>query len=184
VQDERCAGANGGQLDARGDYYVRADGYWGRYVAYADPATAPQTCILRVRAGETEFDPGYLLPLEELTGSKINFPWFHVSGSQYIAWAWDNGATPPTDPDEYWASTDFRPLLVDIERRTSEPYPDLEGTIIVSSAERELDGVKYYEWSEVGYVDDGLHADIVQLRPDGIVRKFSLPSLWALGRIR
>lgn len=184
VQDERCAGANGGQVDARGDYYVRADAYWGRYVAYADAASAPQTCILRVRAGETAFDPDYLLPLAELTGSKINFPWFHVSGSQYVAWAWDEAGTPPADPDEYWASTNFRPLLVDIEQRTSVPYPDLEGSIIVSSAERELDGVKYYEWSAMGYVDEGLHADIVELRPEGIVRKFSLPSLWALGRLR
>jgi len=75
-------------------------------------------------------------------------------------------------------------LLVDIERGTSEPYPDLEGTLIVSSSERELDGVKYYEWSKVGYLGADSRADIVELRPSGIVRRFNVVSLWAFARIR
>ena len=61
---------------------------------------------------------------------------------------------------------------------------DLEGTLIVSSSERKLDGVSYYEWSEVGYLGADSHADIVELRSTGIVRRFSVLSLWALARIR
>jgi hypothetical protein len=75
-------------------------------------------------------------------------------------------------------------LLVDLKQRTSEPYPDLEGTVIVSSEERELDGKPYYEWSESGFVGEENHAEVVELTPTGIRRTFSLPSLWALARIR
>jgi hypothetical protein len=184
VTDERCAGANGGHMDERGDYYVRADGYWGHYAAYGDQASEVQTCVLRLRAGESEFDPEYMVSMESLTGSRINWPWFHVEGTRYIAWAWDTNETLPEDPGDYWLSRSFKPLLVDLEQGTSEPYPDLEGTIIVSSTERDLDGVKYYEWSKVGYLGADSHADIVELRPSGIVRRFSTLSLWALGRIR
>jgi hypothetical protein len=182
--DERCAGANGGHMDEHGDYYVRADGYWGKYAAYGPQAGEVGTCVLRIRAGEVEFDRDYLVSMESLTGSPINWPWFHVEGANYLAWAWDPNEALPDDSDDYWVSRSFRPLLVDIERGTSEPYPDLEGTVIVSSSERELDGVKYYERSEVGYLGANSRADIVELRPSGIVHRFSVVSLWALARIR
>jgi hypothetical protein len=182
--DERCAGANGGHMDEHGDYYVRADGYWGKYAAYGPQAGEVGTCVLRIRAGEVEFDRDYLVSMESLTGSPINWPWFHVEGANYLAWAWDPNEALPEDSDDYWVSRSFRPLLVDIERGTSEPYPDLEGTVIVSSSERELDGVKYYERSEVGYLGANSRADIVELRPSGIVHRFSVVSLWALARIR
>jgi hypothetical protein len=182
--DERCAGANGGYMDEHGDYYVRADGYWGYYAAYGARASEVQTCVLRIRAGEVDFDPDYMVSMESLTGSRINWPWFHVEGTRYVAWAWDPDQTLPKDPSDYWLSRSFRPLLVDIERGTAEPYPDLEGTLIVSSSERELDGVKYYEWSDVGYLGADSRADIVELRPSGIVRRFNVVSLWAFARIR
>jgi hypothetical protein len=184
IVDERCAGANGAHIDEDGDLYVRADGYWGFYAAYADPASEVQTCVLRLRRGATEFDPDYLVSMEEVTGSRINWPWFHVEGSSYVAWAWDAQQPPPADPNDYWLSRTFRPLLVDLEQGISEPYPDLDGTLIVSSEERGLDGKPFYEWSETGFIGEENHADVVELTPSGIRRTFSLPSLWALARIR
>jgi hypothetical protein len=122
--------------------------------------------------------------MEAVTGSRINWPWFHVEGSSYIAWVWDEQQPPPADPNDYWLSRGFKPLLVDLEQGTSEPYPDLEGTIIVSSEERELDGKPFYEWSQDGFIGEENHADVVELTRQGIRRTFSLPSLWALSRIR
>jgi hypothetical protein len=61
----------------------------------------------------------------------------------------------------------------------------VDDTIVVSNPvtlEMALDGVAYYEWS-----DQGLGAEstqVMELRREGLVPKFSLPSLWALGRIR
>ena len=182
IQDTRCAGANGGYVDAVGDYYVRADGYWGFFAAYGLDAPSVRTCTLRVRAGALEFDPDYLVDTRELTGTAINFPWFHVQGSQYVAQAWDSTQTVPEDTGQYWYA-DMTPLLVDIEQGSAVPYPDLDGSIMVSSAEYSIDGVAYYEVNPEGFVVGG-RSEIVELRPEGIVPKFSVPGLWGFGRIR
>jgi hypothetical protein len=182
IEDRRCAGANGGYVDAAGDYYVRADGYWGYFAAYGAGAADVRTCTLRVRAGTTEFDPDYLVDTRELTGTAINYPWFHVQGSQYVAQAWDPSQTLPEDTGQYWYA-DMTPLLVDIEQGSAAPYPDLDGSIMVSSAEYSIDGVAYYEVNPEGFVVGG-RSEIVELRPEGIVPKFSVPGLWGFARIR
>ena len=56
--DERCAGANGGHRDERGDYYVRADGYWGKYAAYGARASEVGTCVLRIPRWRSGVRPG------------------------------------------------------------------------------------------------------------------------------
>jgi hypothetical protein len=182
IEDTRCAGANGGLVDARGDYYVRADAYWGYFAAYGADAASVRTCVLRVLAGTTEFDPEYLVDTRQLTGTSINYPWFHVQGSQYLAQVWDPAQTLPEDTSQYWYS-DLAPLLVDIDQGTATPYPDIDGSIMVASAEYSIDGVSYYELNPQGFVVGG-RSDIVELRPEGIVRKFSVPGLWGFGRIR
>ena len=182
IEDSRCAGANGGHVDERGDYYVRADGYWGFFAAYGAGAASVRTCMLRVRAGTTEFDPDYLVDTRELTGTPINYPWFHVEASQYIAQAWDPTQVVPEDSGQYWYA-DMAPLLVDVEQGSAAPYPDLDGSIMVSSAEYSIDGVTYYERNPEGFVVGG-RSEIVELRPEGVVPKFSVPGLWAFGRIR
>jgi hypothetical protein len=182
IEDSRCAGANGGRVDERGDYYVRADGYWGFFAAYGEAADSVRTCVLKVPAGSVEFDPSYLVDLGQLTGTTINYPWFHVQGSQYLAQVWDAAQPIPDDPGQYWYA-DMKPLLVDVERGTAVPYPDIDGSIMVASAEYSIDGVSYYELNPQGFVVGG-RSDIVELRPEGIVRKFSVPGLWAFARIR
>lgn len=182
IEDARCAGANGGYVDSAGDYYVRADAYWGYFATYGADAASVRTCTLRVRSGQREFDPDYLVDTRELTGTAVNFPWFHIQGSQYVAQAWDGTQTVPEDPSQYWYA-DMVPLLVDIEQGSSAPYPDLDGSIMVSSAEYSIDGVTYYEVNPEGYVVGG-RSEIVELRPEGIVPKFSVPGLWGFGRIR
>jgi hypothetical protein len=182
IEDERCVGADGGYVDARGDYYVRAGGYWGLFAAYGDDAAASRTCVLRVRAGEEAFDPEYLVDMRELTGTYVNFPWFHVQGSQYLAQAWNPSVPIPELVDDYWLGAGLEPILVDIDSGRVTPYPDMDGAVMISSAEVVVDGVTYYTLS-----DQVLGADqvqVVELRPEGIVPRFSLPSLWAFARIR
>jgi hypothetical protein len=183
VEDERCIGADGGYVDEHGDYYVRAGGYWGYYVAYGSNPASTRTCILRLRAGEDQFDADYLVDLRELTGSYVNFPWFHVQGSQYIAPVWPGAQDIPEVVDDYWFSRDLQPLLVDIESGAVTPYPALEGAVVNSSAEYRVDGVSYYEWATEALGGEG-NANISELRPTGLVPRFSLPSLWAFARIR
>lgn len=184
IEDSRCVGGGGAHVDAKGDYYVRAGALWGRFAAF-DPSV--RTCVLRVKSGEVEFDPDYLVDLEELTGSYVNYPWFHVTGSKYVAHAWDPELPLPETLDDFYASdasTRYRQLLVDVQAGTAEPYPDLEGGHLISSDEFRIDGVSYYQYSETGYVEDG-SSDIVELHPSGVVQRFHVPgSLWAFARIR
>jgi hypothetical protein len=186
VEDERCVGGGGPYVDARGDYYVRSGAMWGQYAAFGAGSENVRTCMLRVRAGQQSFDPDFLVDFRELTGSYVNFPWYHVSDTRYVAHAWDPAVPLPTLDDYYAAdaSTRFRQLLVDVEARTAQPYPDLAGGKVISSDEFKIDGVSYYQLSETGYVPGGT-TDIVELRPEGITRRFHvMGSLWQLARIR
>jgi hypothetical protein len=183
VEDERCVGVDGTQVDAEGNYILRAGASWGTYAAYGERPEGVRTCLLRIRAGERQFDPDYLVDMRALTGSYVNFPWFHVQGSQYLAQPWDPGVPLPEVLDDYWNGAGLTPMLVDIGTGESQPYPDVAGTIMVSSMEFELDGVAYYQLSQTGTVVNG-SAQISELRPTGLVPRFSLPELWALARIR
>lgn len=187
IEDTRCVGGGGGRVDEQGNYYVRAGALWGQYAAFGEGSQSVRTCLLRINAGEETFDPDFMVDFRELTGSYVNYPWFHVAGSRYLAHAWDPALPLPATVDEYYApeaGPQFRQLLVDVEARTAEPYPHLAGGRLISSDEFAIDGVSYYQLSQTGYVPGG-SADIVELRPEGVVRRFSVTgSLWALARIR
>lgn len=187
IEDERCTGGGGGLADANGDYYVRSGAMWGRFAALGEGAEDVRTCVLRLNAGDDAFDPDYLVDFRELTGSYVNYPWFHVSGSQYVAHVWPSETPLPESVDDFYASdaaTHYEQLLVDVDTQTSEPYPHLAGASLISSDEFKIDGVSYYQLSETGYVEGG-STDVVELHPDGIERRFHvLGSLWALARIR
>lgn len=179
VEDTRCVGVDGGHVDDNGDFYLRAGGYWGSSAAYADE----RTCVLRIKAGESEFDSSYLLDMEELIGTYVSFPWYHVQGTKYLANAWVGETPLPESIDDYWDGAGLEPLLVDVATGESEPYTDLEDTVIVSTGEFKLDGKAYFQRSDTGTAVNG-KVDVVELTPSGVIEKFSLPELWALARIR
>lgn len=183
VEDARCVGSDGAHVDTNGDLYLRAGGYWGSAAAYGDRAAETRTCVLRIKADAATFDPDFLVDISELTGSYVNFPWFHVEGSQYLAQVWASEVAFPDDIDEFWDGAGLSPLLVDIDSGESVPYPDVANRTMVSSSEFKLDGVSYYQLSETGTAVGG-STDVVELRPDGITTRFTLPELWAFARIR
>lgn len=182
VEDDRCIGGDGGYVDAGGDYYVRAGGYWGYFAAYGPAREAARTCVLKLPAGGAGFDPDYLVDMRELTGTYVNFPWFHVEGSTYLTQVWDSAVALPENANDYYLGAGLKAQLIDIESGSVAPYPDIDGTIPISSNEIALDGVAYYEWSDQGL--GAASTQVMELRREGLVPKFSLPSLWALGRIR
>lgn len=183
VEDQRCVGADGAHVDEKGDFYLRAGGYWGSAAAYGPQATTTRTCVVRINAGESVFDPNYLVDMKALTGTYVNLPWFHVEGSKYLAQPWDPAVPVPASIDDYWDGAGAKPMLVDIATGESQPYPHVAGHTVVSRAEFKLDGTSYYQLSQTGSAVNG-SATVVELHPEGIVRRFTLPELWALDRIR
>jgi hypothetical protein len=70
ARDERCGGLWDSVLDSRGDLYL-ATGVWDaaqNRTLGATISTAP--CLLRVNAGETEFDPGYFVEMSSLAAGQ------------------------------------------------------------------------------------------------------------------
>ena len=187
VEDSRCVGGGGARVDAEGNYYVRAGALWGQYPAFGEGSENVRTCMLRVNAGEEAFDPNFLVDFRDLTGSYVNYPWFHVGDHQYLAHAWDPALPPPQTVDDFYAldaTPRFRQLLIDVDAQTAEPYPHLAGGRLISSDEFQIDGVSYYQYSQTGYTAGG-STDVVELRPEGIVQRFHVPgSIWAFARIR
>lgn len=181
VNDTRCIGADGGHVDAKGDFYLRAGGNFGRYATFGPLAATAKTCTLRIKAGETAFDTSYLFDNKEVVGTSISWSSYHVKGSKYLG-LFRDPATPVPAVAEY-EDRGFKAFLYDIDAKTAAPYPFVEGGTMVSSIEFEVDGVSYYQLSSTGSVVNGT-TDVVALREDGIEKKFSLPELWALKRIR
>lgn len=179
VEDDRCLPGGPSRVDEDGDYYVHGEGYFGYFLAYGGVPDA-RTCILRMKAGETELDPDYLVDYKEVLGSYISEQWIHVTGDQFLANAWDPDLPLPEDPEEFWGNEALRPLLADIGDESAEPYPHLEGKESVDGTTRELDGVSYYQLSDTGYVEGG-NTDVVALRPDGIRQQFHLSGGFMLG---
>jgi hypothetical protein len=184
VEDSRCLPGGPARVDENGDYYLNAGGYYGYFLAYGDVDPAARTCMLRVRAGQTTFDPDFLVDYQELTGSYVSDPWFHVSGSQYVSRSWDPAMRFPAVPDDFWEGAALRPLLVDTVANTAVPYPSLAGAKAVDGTTREVDGVSYYQLSQTGYIENG-NTDVVELHPDGIIPRFHLDGfLLGLERVR
>jgi len=185
VEDDRCAaGYDGAFVDSEGDLYVQAGAHWGSFAAYGPGAGSLTTCVLRVRAGETSFDPGYLLDYQAVTGSYLNRVWFPVSGSKFFGAAWDPERPVPEELDLWYQDNTFRPLLVDVVTMQAQPYPSLEGTVLISSLPFRLDGTTYYQLSGTGF-GLGSVVDVVELREEGVQTRFRAPGeLWAIGRVR
>jgi hypothetical protein len=183
VEDSRCLPGGPSFLDAKGDYYVHGGGYYGYFFTYAG-ATDPRTCALRVKAGESEFDPDYLLDYKEVTGSYVNTPWIGVSGDQYITRAWDDATTLPEVADDFWTVLNPNPVLIDAAEGTSVAYPDLAEYAVIDGQTRIMDDVSYFQLSETGYVEGG-DTDVVELHADGVKKKFHLGGfLLTLDRVR
>src|SRR5690606_17323470 len=107
----------------------------------------------------------------------------HVSASQYLALVWPTATPVPASIDDFWNGDGLEPMLVDVASGEATPYPDVADSGMGSSSEFSLDGRAFYQLSETGTAVGG-SADVVELTSDGVVQHFSLPELWALGRIR
>jgi hypothetical protein len=184
IEDDRCLPGGPAHVDARGDYYIQAGAFYGYFLAYGEVEPGARTCVLRLRAGESELDPEYLLDYQELTGSYVSDPWFNISDSQYFARSWDPSVPFPESSDEFYDNAALRPLVVDIDTGATRPYPDLSDVKTIDGVTRVVDGVSYFQLSETGYVENG-NTDVVELHADGVLPKFHLNGfLLNLERIR
>ncbi len=100
-RESRCPALGNSAVDSRGDRYFAQDNY-AVAVHFKFPETAPAPCMLRIRAGETSFDPDWTRTLDGELGTSI--------------WT---GATPGADGKFYvQAIAEDAPAVIAAE----EPY--------------------------------------------------------------
>lgn len=70
AEDDRCASGGRPVFDAAGNAYVLGDGrtYSIQMFANAAGTTPPKNCLLRIKAGEIDFDANYFFEITALTG--------------------------------------------------------------------------------------------------------------------
>jgi hypothetical protein len=146
LRDERCGSAWYGSLLPNGDFVVPGTSWGGSARFYIQPPP-PQNCLLRIRSGESTFDPDFLLSLDEVTAPLVDGATFTYAAEVGGAVVWAREPGEFADADTYYTDTVWRPRFVDVESwssRTMDEGLRSEGwfgeTFIVDGAPHFPDG--------------------------------------------
>lgn len=145
ISDDRCYGASTMVKDDNGDIYVSSYGYAGR-IFQAEGYDYKPTCILRINAGEDEFDPDFFVSFPDLMGGKESTRWYPVNGRYSYTIAIDRA---DLEASEQPFNTEGEIWMVDIVERTAKKveglpnssafyslgYPDSDDSIVLGALE-------------------------------------------------
>lgn len=114
ITDPRCPGSNFADRDPDGNIVILGDGVLGFTRYFATPA-AQSACLLRIKRGETEFDPDWIVEGSTITGERVaDVASFQVSGDRFLAVRRDEDSAPVgalEDPFQYFSRTRFVPVV-------------------------------------------------------------------------
>ncbi len=79
IEDDRCYGPSTMVKADNGDVYVSSYSFSGRIYQTAGYEYRP-TCVMRIKAGEDEFDPSYFVSFPDLLGGRECVRWYPVNG--------------------------------------------------------------------------------------------------------
>lgn len=111
ARDERCEMGWPGTTLPNGDLYIVGNAAGTGY-QFSDPPAKPN-CLLRIRAGETEFDPDFVQYLDDVTQPLVGGSSFKYAAELNggVVWATDPGDF--ADKEEFFSTSVWRPVLVD-----------------------------------------------------------------------
>jgi hypothetical protein len=111
VHDDRCGGLWDSVLDSRGDLYL-ATGVWdAAQNRTLGDAVSGKPCLLRVKAGQTEFDPGYFAEMSTLAAGQAAGALVAGVGDEAFIKVLDEtglGAIGAESFDEVWAGAHWQ----------------------------------------------------------------------------
>ncbi len=117
IEDPRCSmGAVAAKLE-NDDLLVYGDASTGLLNLFGNPPAAPN-CVLRIKAGETDFDPTFFQVLDDVTAPSIAGSRFAYDAGKALVWARDPGEFGTVD--DYYSGTRWTPFLVDPEEWSAE----------------------------------------------------------------
>jgi hypothetical protein len=111
VRDERCGGLWDSVLDSQGDLYL-ATGVWdAAQNRTLGDAVSGKPCLVRVKAGQTEFDPDYFVEMSELAAGQAAGALVAGVGDQAFIKVLDEtglGAIDAKSFDEVWSGAHWQ----------------------------------------------------------------------------
>jgi hypothetical protein len=188
LSDGRCGGGWSLFTDPKGDLYALGNAWFGfAHFFDRDPSRQPNDCLLRVRSGTTEFDPDFLLDLNEVAGTPAVYHAWQSEGRSVVAAIWDPNDDPadlPT-PDDYWSAPMQRDL-VRIDEGASAPLQGIPKSAVFSTLNYRLDGQLYMLMSEgsPGASNDARSTLYQVVEDRAELALTTVGDLWSIGRIR
>ncbi len=183
-EDERCVGGFSGlQLAEDGTIYAMGDNY---LVWHWFDETFPPTCVLRIRPGETRFDPDFFLDLETLLDGDPASGFFYAGDGVAYTQAMDEDGGD-VDPRAEPLGFLNQPVATWWEVNLSNPVTARPLTALGQASPRSgpgfrIDGRLFIQQSEAGFAGD---TTLVEITPDGLIQEtFDVVGLITnLGRI-
>jgi uncharacterized protein DUF4374 len=188
ISDRRCGGGWSLFVDDIGDLYALGNAYFGfAHFFDRDPARHLNDCLLRVRAGSTEFDPDFYLDLNSTANTPAVYHTWQSSGRSIVAATWDPALDPSElgSSDDYWSAPMNR-TLVRINEGASEPISGIPASAVFSTLNYRLDDELYMLMSEGSSGPEG-DARSTLYRITDSAAELALTTagdIWSIGRIR
>lgn len=175
-------------VDAEGNVYVMGDGALGFQVMASPKKSSLPQCVMRVKKGETEFDPDFYVDVQAATGSPAFRSAYFMPGNKLLVNLWAPDVKPEDVVDTsssgwYWELPPyFEWAIVDLEKGTAQKVDDLPRGAAQFSGELKVDDINY-----VQIYDEAKSATIYRVDPDGTVTEVLEPGTAAdvqyLGRL-
>ena len=144
ADDNRCGFLSAGIVASNGDLYYGTDTLGGAFYG-AVPELNSKGCILRIRAGESQFDPDYFVSIEDLVGTAVSGGFVEAGTDRAYLLAYDESIAPLAQTSlEVLGTPAWRTYLIELEDTINEAtlvegMPLRSGSVSAFS----VDGVPY-----------------------------------------
>ncbi len=182
-EDDRALPGITGYVAANGDVYVMGSNDASSFKAYSSEGNSyPDAGILRIKKGETSFDPSYYINLNEVTGSKGIVGDWKIDDDYIMARVYDPANELPAAYDDYYGSQNFISKKINIKTGATEDYPALPKGGFSSNIQDWIDNMTYFSLPN----NDASAEIAYRLKPNGIEEAFQIPGAgyWGMRRIR
>lgn len=182
IEDGRCIPSLGGYISSAGDIYLAGGADADVMSAYNPQAAYPPSCVLRVKAGSSSFDPDYFIDLHKVLDTPAIPGHWRIDDNTLLVLMWDKALPLPATYDEFWSSKTFISKKLDLTTGAVSDFPGFQRVGFSSNIQDRVDGVTYLSIPR----DDGSADVAYRLKPDGIEEAFSLPGAgyWGMARLR
>lgn len=171
LRDERAVSADGAFADDAGNFYAIADGGAGYFSLVQGQSVDPR--LIRVKAGEKQVDPDYLLDLGELLGAHTLNGLWPYRDTKFVVQAWTGSADEVVTADDLDVKPGWEWFVVDAETEEFQKISELgHSTTSYSLLRFVVDEQLYLQQYIVDAEDyNAAHVELYRLQANAKVEK-------------